>query len=128
MRRLLYTKVPTDPMEIETLSNRLDSLCVNCNMRECRLTKLDVRKAISNLKSGKSDGIDGFMSDHIIHASDKLCVIVGMLINAMLTHGHNPSQLLNIVVKSIPICEICEVASIVVTIIEEYQSAMHYVN
>ena len=49
-----------------------------------------------------SDGIDGFMSDHIIHASDKFCVIVGMLINAMLTHGHNPSQLLNIVVKSIP--------------------------
>ena len=37
-----------------------------------------------------------------IHASDKFCVIVGMLINAMLTHGHNPSQLLNIVVKSIP--------------------------
>ena len=25
-----------------------------------------------------------------------------MLINAMLTHGHNPIQLLNIVVKSIP--------------------------
>ena len=89
-------------MEIETLSNTLDSLCVNCNMGECRVTALDVRKAISKLKSGKSDGIDGFMSDHIIHASDKFCVIVGMLINAMLTHGHNPSQLLNIVVKSIP--------------------------
>ena len=29
--RLLYTKVPTDPMEIETLSNILDSLCGNCN-------------------------------------------------------------------------------------------------
>ena len=57
-----------------------------------------VRKAISKLKRGKSDGIDGFISDHIIHASDKFCVIVGMLINAMLTHGHNPSQLLNIVV------------------------------
>ena len=90
-------------MEIETLSNILDSLCVNCNTGECRVTALDVRKAISKLlKSGKSDGIDGFMSDHIIHASDKFCVIVGMLINAMLTHGHNPSQLLNIVVKSIP--------------------------
>ena len=87
-------------MEIETLSNKLDSLCVNCNMRECRITALDVRKAISKLKRGKSDGIDGFMSDHIIHASDKFCVIVGMLINAMLTHGHNPSQLLNIVIKA----------------------------
>ena len=71
-------------------------------MGECRVTALDVRKAISKLKSGKSCGIDGFMSDHIIHASDKFCVIVGMLINAMLTYGHNPSQLLNIVVKSIP--------------------------
>ena len=29
-------------------------------------------------------------------------MIVGMFIKAMLTHGHNPSQLLNIVVKSIP--------------------------
>ena len=37
-------------MEIETLSNTLDSLCVNCNMRECRVTALDVRKAISKLK------------------------------------------------------------------------------
>ena len=51
-----------------------------------------IGKAISKLKSGKSDGIDGFMSDHIIHASDKFCVIVGMLINAMLTHGHNPKS------------------------------------
>ena len=74
--RLLYTKVPTDPMEIETLSNKLDYVCVNCNMRECRVTALDVRKAISKLKRGKSDGIDGFMSEHIIHASNKFCVIV----------------------------------------------------
>ena len=96
-------KVPTDPMEIETLSNKLYYLCVNCNMGECRVTTLDVRKATSKLKRGKSDGIDGFiMSYHIIHASDKFCVIVGMLRNAMLTHDHNPSQLLNIVVKSIP--------------------------
>ena len=63
--RLLYTKVPTDPMEIETPSNKLVSLCVNCNMRECRVIALDVRKAISKLKRGKSDGIDGFMSDHV---------------------------------------------------------------
>ena len=100
--RLLYTKVPTDPLEIETLGKQLDSLCAKCNMRECRVTAVDVRKAISKLKSGKSDGIDGFMLNHIIHASDKFSVIVGMLINAMLTHGHNPGQLLNIVVKSIP--------------------------
>ena len=74
----------------------------HCHLIGSRVTALDVRNAISKLKRGKSDGIDGFMSDHIIHASDKFCVIVGMLINAMLTHGHNPSQLLNIVVKSIP--------------------------
>ena len=68
--KLLYTKVPTDPMEIETLSNKLDYLCVNCNTRECRVTALDVRKAISRpkLKSCKSDGIDVFMSHHIIQA------------------------------------------------------------
>ena len=97
----MYTKVP-DPFEIETLGKQLDSLCAKCNMRECRVTAVDVRKAISKLKSGKSDGIYGFMSDYIIHASDKFCVIVGMLINGVLTHGHNPSQLMNIVVKSIP--------------------------
>ena len=44
--RLLYTKVPTDPMEIETLSNKLDYLYVNCNMRECRVTALDVRMLV----------------------------------------------------------------------------------
>ena len=40
--RLLYTKV-----EIETPRNKLDYVCVNCNMRECHLTTLDVRTAIS---------------------------------------------------------------------------------
>ena len=36
------------------------------------------------------------------NSSNKCCMIVGMLINTMLIHGHNPSQLLDIVVKSIP--------------------------
>ena len=117
--RLLYTKVPTDPMEIETLSNILDSLCVNCNMGECRVTALDVRKAISKLKSGKSDGIDGFMSDHIIHASDKFFVIVGMLINAMLTpDGHNP----------VVLCESVAVEAVIVPspFGSEYQLTCNY--
>ena len=108
-------------------SSVLSSLIVTWG--ECRVTALDVRKAISKLKSGKSDGIDGFMSDHIIHARDKCCVIVGMLINAMLTHGHNPSQLLNIVVKYIPKDMRGSLHSRgLVTTIEEYHCAMHYLN
>ena len=39
--RLLYTKVPTDPLEIEALGKQLDSLCAKCNMRECRVTAVD---------------------------------------------------------------------------------------
>ena len=60
-----------------------------------------MKRVCRKLKSGKSDGTQGFTSDHLKHATDKLFVILAMLINSMLIHGYNPEQLLHCTVVSI---------------------------
>ena len=46
--------------------------------------------------------MDGFRSDHLKNASDNMIVVLTMLINCMLIHGYNPSQLLRCTIISIP--------------------------
>ena len=76
--------------------------CLDNNIDDFRVRPDDVKRVCRKLKSGKSDGTQGFTSDHLKHASDKLFVILAMLINSMLIHGYNPEQLLHCTVVSIP--------------------------
>ena len=48
----------------------------------------DVKYAIQQLKSGKSDGDAGFYSDHVIHGGNKLYIYLCLLYNLMLTHAN----------------------------------------
>ena len=59
-------------------------------------------KSIKKLNAGKSDGNLGFDSDHIIHACNRLHIMISMLFNMMLCHGHTPSDLLAATIISIP--------------------------
>ena len=76
--------------------------CLANNIDDFRVRPDDVKRVCRKLKSGKSDGTQGFSSDHLKHASDKLFVILVMLINSTLIHGYNPEQLLHCTVVSIP--------------------------
>ena len=90
----IYTSVPTDPREIAAIQNTIQSQCREQDMIDHYIDAYDVRLAITKLKAGKADGLHGFRSDHLKDASDNMIVVLTMLINCMLTHGYNPSQLL----------------------------------
>lgn len=54
------------------------------------------------MKAGKDDGKYSLKSDHLIHGSVKLYVILSLLFNSMIVHGFNPSDLLFLSIISIP--------------------------
>ncbi len=47
----------------------------------------DVVKAINHLKYGKSDGKECLWSNHLIHGTHNLYVMLTLLFNMMLVHG-----------------------------------------
>ena len=46
-----------------------------------------IKSCIYKLKSDKTDGDIGFNSNHLIHGSQRLCVMLSILFNAMLYPG-----------------------------------------
>ena len=54
----------------------------------------DVKKCISKLKSGKSDGNAGLFSDNFIFGSEKLFLYLKNLFNLMIVHGVSPDNML----------------------------------
>ena len=57
-----------------------------------RFTPEEVCSVVKSLKNGKSQGLDGIYAIHLIHAADNLPVLLSMVFNSMLIHGHLPSH------------------------------------
>ena len=58
-------------------------------------TPEDVCSAVKSLKNGKSQGLDGIYAEHLKYAVDTLPVLLSMVFNSMLIHGHLPSKLMD---------------------------------
>ena len=58
------------------------------------ITVAHVKNAIHKMKSGKSDGIDGILSDNFKEGTDNLYTLISLLFSAMLMHGVPPAGLL----------------------------------
>ena len=61
-----------------------------------------IQRCIKKLKPHKYDGNYGFKSDHLINGSNKLFIMLSIMLNAMLTHGFNPEDILISTIISIP--------------------------
>ena len=61
-----------------------------------------VFNAIRKLKNDKRDGLQDFYSNHITNASGRMHILLTLLINSMVIHGHWPPELLNSTILSIP--------------------------
>ena len=61
-----------------------------------------VFNAIRKLKNDKRDGLQDFYSNHITNASGWMHILLTLLINSMVIHGHWPPELLNSTIVSIP--------------------------
>ena len=54
------------------------------------------------MKRGKSDGGMGCNSNNLAHGGRRIRVLLSLLFNAMIVHGHYPTELLKSTVVSIP--------------------------
>ena len=66
------------------------------------ITVEHIRTAIHKLKSGKSDCIDGILSDNFKNGTPRLFTLISLLFTAMLTHGMAPAGLLLSTLVPIP--------------------------
>ena len=53
-----------------------------------------IKSCISKVKADKTDSDIGFNSNHLIHGSQRLYVMLSILFNEVLYHGYYPSDLL----------------------------------
>ncbi len=77
------------------IENAVGSKCM-CNFVHGNhaITFTDCYDAIKKLKHSKSDGCTGLLSDHIIHAGDRLACYLALLFTSMLRHGSSPDGML----------------------------------
>ena len=88
----LYNSVPYDLDEMKSIKDRIDDR-IRKYKEHYTINVDDVKKAIHNLKCGKSDGEEGLSSDHFIHAPALLNVFLSLVFNAMLYHGVSPDSM-----------------------------------
>ena len=63
----------------------------HCNSDDFKISPDEVKESIKDLKKGKSAGLDHLSSEHFKFASDRLYVLLSIVFNSMLLHGHLPS-------------------------------------
>jgi exonuclease III len=66
-----------------------------------RFTAEEVFNAISDLKSGKTCGLDGVYAEHLKHVNKKLSVILSLCFNAMLIHNYLPDVFMKTIIVPI---------------------------
>ena len=55
----------------------------------------DIVNVLKQLKIGKSAGADHIHAEQLIHASDRLTVLLSILCTSIMKHGHIPSGMLD---------------------------------
>ena len=97
--KTIYTSVLNDMGHItDEISNIISNTDCNINV-----TPDIINDCIAKLKRGKSDGNVGFNSNHLAHGGHRLRVLLSLLFNAMIVHGHYPTELIKSNIVSIPI-------------------------
>ena len=61
----------------------------------------EVFACIKKLKRGKTCGTDNLQGEHFIYASDKVCVLLSLLFNAMILHGYICQELMDTILTPI---------------------------
>ena len=70
--------------------------------KECmsldRVTVEEVTQAIKQVKNGKSSGLDNLYGEHFKHSHAKVHVLLSLVFNAMIIHGHLPSSFMDSII------------------------------
>ena len=73
-------------MKNTAIENSVRNKIKHCNA-DSPFNPAELSSVIRSLKGGKACGRDGLQAEHFIYGSDKLCVYLCMLFNAMIVHG-----------------------------------------
>ncbi len=90
----LYNGVPYNSKRMNDIKNEInDKRYEHCNI-SYRISGADVFNSIKRLKTGKSGGVEGLFSDHVIHEPHLLFVLLANIINCMLVLGISPESMI----------------------------------
>ncbi len=98
----LYNSVPFDVSVMNDIEMEVNKRILHGDESNICVSVEDVRKAISSLNDGKSDGCDKIESDHIINGSAMLYKMLCLLIQKCFDHGYMPDSLNVATIVSIP--------------------------
>lgn len=81
----------TKKNEVSQMISKIDY--TNCLFE--RFTVCDVKDALKNVKLGKACGFDQLYGEHLRYAHQRLHVLLALLFNTFVIHGHIPSEFMD---------------------------------
>ncbi len=81
-----YSGILNSNAKHSTIENLVCNKTKHCNF-DSPFNPVELSSIIKSLKGGKASGRDGLQAEHFKYGSDKLCVYLSMLFNAMIVHG-----------------------------------------
>ena len=98
----LYNCVPSDKEQFKLIEDYIGHGVDNSSYIDCFVSYSSVKLAVKKLKHEKSDGDKGFISSHLIHASDSYHRHLANLLSSMIIHGYHPKPMVTATIISIP--------------------------
>ncbi len=86
---------------MEKMNDFIQTICRHCEDKDRIVTTEDISEAIKYLKSGKSDGDKGLVSNHFLMSCEEVNVQLWKLITAINTHGYQPRDVLMGIIATI---------------------------
>ena len=88
---LLYNSVPFDTEEMKRIESEVLSRVQRGSDNNYCITVQDVMNAVTNLKLGKSDELEGLFSDHFINGTRKLYIFLYIFFTLFLCYSFSPT-------------------------------------
>jgi hypothetical protein len=98
----LYNRAPSDTDCMSLIRESISSSLNSGDNHETFISVDAVKTAIRKLKEEKNDGNCGYVSSHLIHASDNYHCEIAKLLSSMFIHGFHPDLLVSATLISIP--------------------------
>ena len=98
----LYNSVPPDPNCMDRIIKSMQASLDTCDIQQTFISYECVKAAISKLKHEKSDGESGYISSHLMYASDMYHKEIAKMLTSMFVHGYHPDLLVSATIISIP--------------------------
>ena len=83
----------------EQIENEIDKLS---NGMPVGITVSDVKGVVKQIKCGKSDRRNTLHSDHVVHGTNRLYILLSVLFQNIILHGYVPNHMNTYIIIPIP--------------------------